>query len=181
MSDVRDLVGDDLDPEELERLERVHALLERAGPPPSFPTGSAPLPEPGGRVIVFPRRHRFLAAAATVAAAVVLFGVGYLVGGSGPDPVRTIAMNGPGGASASLDVFEDDAAGNWPMRLRVEGVAPGRYALWLTRGGELEELCGTFAVADGETTVPLNAPYRLRDFDGWVVVAVDGEEPVLTT
>lgn len=181
MSDVRDLVGDDLEPDELERLERVHALLERAGPPPSFSTGSAPVPEPGGHVIAFPRRHRFLAAAAAAAAAVVLFAVGYLVGGSGPDPVRTIAMHGPSGASASLDVFENDAAGNWPMRLRVQGIAPGRYALWLTRGDALAEQCGTFAMADGETTVPLNAPYRLRDFDGWVVVPSDGTEPVLTT
>jgi hypothetical protein len=29
--------------------------------------------------------------------------------------------------------------------------------------------------------VPLNAPYRLRDFDGWVVTRIGSEAPVLTT
>ena len=36
MSDLRDLIGDDVDPEELNRLQRVHTLLEQAGPPPSL-------------------------------------------------------------------------------------------------------------------------------------------------
>ena len=33
------------------------------------------------------------------------------------------------------------------------------------------ESCGTFAVASGTTTVPLNAPYQLKKFDGWVARA----------
>ena len=45
----------------------------------------------------------------------------------------------------------------------------------------LAEPCGTFAVASEETNVPLNAPYKLRSFDGWVVVPAGAEEPVLTT
>ena len=85
------------------------------------------------------------------------------------------------GATAQLDLFEKDAAGNWPMELRVRGLASGAYELWLTRGGKLAKPCGAFAVSARETTVPLNAPYRLRDFDGWVVVAVGSEKPVLTT
>jgi hypothetical protein len=36
-------------------------------------------------------------------------------------------------------------------------------------------------VAGGETTVPLNAPFKLREFDGWVVVPAGSETPVLTT
>jgi hypothetical protein len=67
------------------------------------------------------------------------------------------------------------------MELRVRGLSSGRYELWLTRGGELAEPCGAFAVAAGETTVPLNAPYRLKSFDGWVVVRSGGDTPVLTT
>jgi hypothetical protein len=180
MSDVRDLVGD-VEPEELERLQRVHTLLEQAGPPPSLSPGLARPPAPGGEVIAFPRRYRYFAAVATAAAAVLLFGVGYLVGGSEPDANRTVAMSGLGGASATLEIYDKDSSGNWPMRLRVEGLAAGRYALWLTRDGRLSEPCGTFAIAAHEASVPLNAPYRLREFDGWVVVPAGGTQPVLTT
>ena len=181
MSDVRDLVGDDLEPEELERLQAVHRLLEEAGPPPSLSPGLARPPASGADVIPFPRRYRPLAAVAAVAAAAVLFAVGYLVGDSGPSTEFTLAMSGSGGASGSLVIYEKDHAGNWPMRLRVTGLAEGKYALWLTRGGSLAEPCGTFAVASGRASVPLNAPYKLRTFDGWVVVPSGSREPVLTT
>ena len=181
MSDVRKLVGDDVEPEELERLQRVHDLLEQAGPPPSLSPGLARPPAPGGAVVPFPRRRRWAVAVGAAAAAAVLFGVGYVVGDREPGSVRTIAMSGAGGATATLEIYDRDASGNWPMRLQVEGLAKGRYALWLTRDGDLAEPCGTFAVSTGETSVPLNAPYRLREFDGWVVVPTGGTEPVLTT
>ncbi len=181
MSDVRDLIGDDGGPDELERLQRVHTLLEQAGPPPSLSPGLARPPAPGGEVIRFPRRYRPLAAVGAVAAAALLFAVGYLVGDSGPGTEFTIGMSGAGSARGTLVVYEKDAAGNWPMRLRVSGLAEGRYALWLTRGGKPAEPCGTFAVASGETSVALNAPYKLRTFDGWVVVPSGTREPVLTT
>jgi len=84
MSDVRDLIGDDVGPDELERLQRVHTLLEQAGPPPSLSPGLARPPAPGGEVIRFPRRYRPLAAVGAAAAAALLFAVGYLVGDSGP-------------------------------------------------------------------------------------------------
>ena len=183
MRDFDDIVGDDLEPAERARLERVHALLRRAGPPPELSQALERAPEPpAARVIPFPRRYRFTALAAAAVAALALFGLGYLAGGGGgQDPVRTIAMSGPAPASATLDVFEKDAAGNWPMKLRVSGLQPGRYELWLTRGDKLAEPCGAFAVDVGETTVPLNAPYSLRDFDGWVVVPAGETTPVLTT
>jgi hypothetical protein len=180
MSDVRDLVGD-VEPEELQRLQHVHDLLEQAGPPPSLSPGLARPPAPGAKVIAFPRRYRYLAAVAAAAAAVVLFGIGYLVGDNGPDSVRTVAMSGAGGATAALEIYDKDSSGNWPMRLRVNGLAAGRYVLWLTRGGRLAESCGSFAVASGDASVPLNAPYRLRDFDGWVVARAGSSQPVLTT
>jgi hypothetical protein len=183
MTDLNDLVGDELEPGERARLERVHALLERAGPPPELPAALAHAPEPpAARVIPFPRRYRFTALAAAAVAACALFGLGYLAGGAGgSDPVRTVAMSGANQATAQLAVFEKDTAGNWPMELTVDGLPEGRYELWLTRGGKLAEPCGAFAVAAGETTVPLNAPYTLRAFDGWVVVPAGEQTPVLTT
>ena len=181
--DLKDLVGDDLEPDELERLERVHRLLEQAGPPPELPPSLARPPgSPSARVIPFPRRYRFTAAAAAVIVAAALFGAGYLAAG-GPDagPVETVAMSGSGGATAELALFAKDEAGNWPMELTVSGLPAGSYELWLTRDGALAEPCGVFAVAEEETTVPLNAPYALRKFDGWVVVPTGREEPVVLT
>ena len=79
------------------------------------------------RVIPFPRRYRYTALAAAAVAACALFGLGYLAGGGGGnDPLRTVAMSGANQASGQLAVFEKDAAGNWPMELRVSGLAPGR-------------------------------------------------------
>jgi len=183
MTELDDLVGNDLEPGERARLERVHALLGQAGPPPELPPALERAPEPPvARVIPFPRRYRYTALAAAAVAACALFGVGYLAGGAGgSEPVRTVAMSGANQATAELDLFEKDAAGNWPMEIRVSGLEQGRYELWLTRGDKLAESCGAFAVAAGETTVPLNAPYSLRDFDGWVVVPAGETTPVLTT
>ena len=74
-------------------------------------------------MVSFPHRYRYTALAAAAIVAVALFGLGYLAGG-GPDPgaVRTVVMTGAGDARADLDVFEKDAAGNWPMELRAEGL-----------------------------------------------------------
>src|SRR5688500_9314172 len=106
MKDLRELIGDDVDPTELERLERVHALLGSVGPPPELPPELAATPEPPkAQIVPYPRRYRFTAAAAAAVAAAALFGVGYLIGAR-PDATveRTIAMSGAGGASAELDV-----------------------------------------------------------------------------
>jgi len=119
------------------------------------------------------------------------FAAGFLIGDRGDQPgtFRVVAMNGTAeapGASASLEVFDVDAAGNWPMEISVRGLAPsasGRpYELWLTRDGELAVLCGSFLPeADGTTVVQMNAPYKLKEFDGWVVVEEGTTAPVLTT
>lgn len=182
--------GDDLAPEERERLRQAHELLTRAGPPPELPpTLETPPALEATRVIPLSRRYRFAAVAAAAAAAVVLFGLGYLVGGSSsgePAVVRTVEMTGQGGAAASLAVLAEDEAGNWPMELTVSGLEPlpagQSYELWLTRDGELAESCGSFSVSGPETVVTLNAPYRLSDFTGWVVTrAADTGAFVLTT
>jgi hypothetical protein len=173
----------DRDDPERDRLHEAHLLLAAAGAPPELPPwlASAP-PEPRAQVVAL-RRRRFTVLATAAVAATMLFGIGYALGGRDrpPAPVQTVAMNGGGGATAWIDVFSRDEAGNWPMTLSVSGLAPlpkgQTYALWLTLNGKLAEPCGTFAVAPGTTKVPLSAPYPLKDYDGWVVVRSGTQEP----
>ncbi len=185
--DFDELVGDDLAAAERERLERVHALLVAAGLPPELPPRLAsPPPPPQAPVIPFPRRYRTAAAGVAAVLAVALLGTGYVIGrGTTPEEAFALPMTGAGGAKAELVVFAKDAAGNWPMELTVSGLEPlpagSVYELWLTKHGELTESCGTFSVSAAETEVPLNAPYRLRDYDGWVVVEHGSTNPVLRT
>jgi hypothetical protein len=183
--DIRDILAE-LDPAEQERLRSVHELLVQAGPPPELPPELVDVPQPeAGTVLPFPRRHRTTVLAAAAAAAVILFGIGYVIGNGGSEePAFTVAMTG-GGATAELAVFNADAAGNWPMKLTVHDLRqlPGskRYELWLTKSGKLVQPCGTFAVSAGDADVPLNAPYRLRTYDGWVIVVEGTKTPVLRT
>jgi hypothetical protein len=170
-----------------ERLLDAHELLVAAGPQPELPPELAHAPAPpDGKVVPFARR-RFTAIGAVAIAATVLFGIGYVVGGRDAPgaPVQTVAMTGPNNAEATIDVLAQDAAGNWPMTFSVSGlpVLPkgSTYTLWLTKNGTLAESCGSFVVADGTTEVPLNAPYPLGKFDGWVVVKTGTTEPLLTT
>jgi len=179
-----DEIVDGNDPER-SRLRSAHDLLLAAGAPPELPPSlEAPPPEPRAGVIVLPRR-RYTTIAAIAVAATVLFGVGYAIGGrdSPQKPVQTIAMKGPAGATASIALLPQDLAGNWPMNLEVSGLPTlpdgMTYTLWLTRDGKLAESCGTFAVAAGTTKVRLNAPYPLKQFDGWVVVRTGTTQPFL--
>jgi hypothetical protein len=178
-----DLVDGD-DPDRA-RLQQAHALLVAAGAPPELPPRleSAPA-EPQSTLITLPRR-RYTAIAAVAVAASVLFGIGYTVGGrdSPNKPVDTIAMKGSAGATASIALLAPDEAGNWPMRLEISGLRPlpagQSYTLWLTRDGALAESCGSFVVGDGTTKVPLNAPYKLKQFDSWVIVQTGTTTPLL--
>lgn len=185
--DLSELVGGGLPEDERARLQRVHDMLLAAGATPELPPWLAQAPrEPPARIIPSPRRHRSAALVAAAALALALFGAGYAIGGheGARKPVRVVAMTGPGGAVASIAVFAADPAGNWPMTLEVSGLPalPGgrTYELWLTRGGRLAEPCGAFTVSGGTTEVPLNAPYRLKQFDGWVVVRSGERRPVLS-
>jgi hypothetical protein len=186
--DFDELVGTDLPAEERERLLRVHDLLVAAGPPPDYAPEAPPVP--GEATIVrFPRPKRFALVAVAAALAVALFGAGFLVGDRNSGPERTVAMAGTAqasAASASLELFPVDEAGNWPMKLEVKGLMPatnGRaYELWLAKGGRLAALCGSFrAQPDGTARVPMNAPYKLSDFDSWVIVEEGTTTPLLTT
>ena len=86
-----------------------------------------------------------------------------------------------GDARASLAVFAPDDVGNWGMRMTAQGLdADETYELWLTRGGKLVRLCGSFAAGGGRTVVEMNAPWEPLRFDGWVVTRAGSTRPVLT-
>lgn len=186
--ELHDLVGE-LEPAEGDRLRAAHALLVAAGPPPEL---SARLAAPPAVLPVSqPRRSRWSTLALAAALALGVFALGVAVGNRADDAgtFDVVSMTGTASApdaSASLELFDADTAGNWPMELRVEGLAPSDggqpYELWLTRDGMPHALCGSFFVeADGETTVPMNAPYKLLDFDSWVIVERGSEDVLLTT
>ena len=185
--DFDSLVGDDLEPTERARLLRVHEMLLEAGPPPELtPHLSAPQAPPRATVIALPRRRRGAVLLIAAAFALAVFGAGWLGGAHRSSYVaRTIAMTGPAGARASLAVLRADSAGNWPMVMKISGLAAlpagQTYTLWLTKHGELEASCGTFTVGAGTTTVDLNAPYHLKEYDGWIVVRSGTKQALLTT
>jgi hypothetical protein len=188
--DFDELVGTDLDAEERARLLRVHELLVAVGPPPDFEPEVPPVPAEPAVTRLQPRRRTFSLVALAAALAVAVFGAGYFVGDrGGPGTFEVIEMAGTSSAAdarGSLEIFDIDEAGNWPMELEVDGLRPstsGRaYELWLTKGSQLAALCGSFrAEPDGTTKVPLNAPYRLKDFDSWVIVEEGTKTPLLTT
>ena len=169
---------DDLSPEEQERLRRVHDLLVEAGPPPELPASLRRAPRPERRLSSLRRPAVAIALAAAIA--VLAFGAGFFVADDGDDfePVRTIAMRGVGSAanaSATIELGQPDAAGNYPVRLRVQGLPPvereGYYELLLTRGRDPIASCGTFKVESDDTSVPLTVGYEIDRFDGWVVAA----------
>jgi hypothetical protein len=182
--DFETLVGSDLDAAERERLQRVHDLLVEAGPPPELPARApvAPLAR---------RRRRGALLAVAAALAVAAFALGIAVGDGSRERTTDFVVPMAGtesatGASASLVVYELDEAGNWPMELEVEGLPPASsdrvYELWLTRDGRAVAICGSFLTEDdGSASVPMNAPWPLDDFDGWVVVREGTKQPMLST
>ncbi len=191
MSDRFDeLVGEIGDPEERERLRRVHELLLSVDAPPELSPGlegaAVPKPEP-----LLPRRRGRALALLAAALAAASFGAGWLAGARDGDaePVEVIAMSGIGearGATGSIELLPQDASGNWPMHVLVRGLEPSRdradfYELWLTKDGRPTESCGRFTVHPGLTTVTLSVPYGLRNYDGWVVTRAGSNEILLTT
>ena len=196
--DFDKLVGADVPAEEGARLRRAHDALVGAGPRPELPPSLA---APPGReraraerplAPVLPRRR--LAASLVLAGALLLasFGAGYFVaerGGSesfGTDFV--LAMRGTDAAPdarASLLVGEKDDDGNWPMKLTVVGLEPleagRRYELVLTRRAKPAVSCGTFAITDERTVAYLDAPYRLKRFDGWAITREGSGEILVRT
>ena len=187
-----ELIGgvDDLDPRERARLERVHELLLEAGPPAEVPLDllEPPVAEP---VHLLPQRRRYTLALIAAALVAIAFGSGYLLGGRSDDAsvFRNVAMAGVGegrGGFASIEIQDQDEAGNWPMVLRVRGLSESRsrddyYELWLTKDGALADSCGRFVLREGVTEVSLSVPYGLRRYDGWVVTRRGSPKPLLST
>lgn len=187
--DFDELVGSDLDTAERERLLRVHELLVAAGPPPDPELGAAApaTAEP----VRLPTRRRGALLALAAALGVLLFAVGVVVGTARDEPgtwdvISMVGTPAAADASASIELFEADEAGNWPMEVTVEGLSPSaagrRFELWLTSNGQPTVLCGSFLTEpDGTAVVPMNAPYRLKEFDGWIVVEEGSSTPLLIT
>jgi hypothetical protein len=171
--DFDEVIGNEVDGAERERLRRVHEMLVAAGPPPDVPAALSSPP-----VVGF-RRRRVAAALLAAALAVAAFAGGWLARG-GDDSFevrRAVPMRGTDAApaaSGSLELGYPDEHGNWPMLVHVRGLRPlpndGYYELLLTKNGKAIVTCGTFKVSrSGETTVRLGASYKLSDFDGWIV------------
>ena len=193
--DFRDLIGDDLPPDEAARLERVHALLVQAGPPPELPPELNEVPVPGEESVVpfLPKRRRGFSIALAATIGVLAFSLGTLWGREDADfdSVRTIQMHGVGeerDALASIEIGEEEG-GNYPMLVKVRGLEPigkrgSYYELLVTRDGETVASCGVFNVVSGEPTqFQISVPYRLdRDgwYDGWVVVRTEDGRPAET-
>jgi hypothetical protein len=191
--DFDELIGSEVEGAERERLRRVHELLVQAGPPPEIEPGIAAGPTLG---MTLGRRRRSrisrgaLLLAAAVAALALAFLGGYLAGnGHTTSAERVLKLSGTPAAPhalASLQIDPVDAAGNWPMKLTVEGLPAlprhSYYEVYLVRDGKPWASCGSFVVVRGRqqgTTVRLNAPYRLEPGDTWVVTerALRGAEP----
>jgi hypothetical protein len=189
--DFRDLVGDDVPPEELERLRHADALLRRIPAPPAHVPESlthsvarvAESPEP-----LWPRRRLAFGLALAAALAALSFGVGRWTSGDAFETRFTVAMQpteDARDAAAVIRVGErDDESGNWELELEVSGLPhlrPGEtYDLWLAKDGEYAASCGTFSVGEGETTVLMTASYRLSEYDTWVITkhgTADEDEP----
>jgi hypothetical protein len=205
--DFDELVGGIEEPEERERLRRVHELLVEAGPPPELspalasaapPVEAEQAAEDERELSWLPRRR--LGAALVLVGAVLAgtFGLGYLVGGSdseggetaGIQISRTAPLTSNSGATGVVNVGRGDADGNWPMILTVRGLPPltggDYYTVALARHGKPTVTCGTFNVADrSQKTVRMSAAYDLKRFDGWVITRWDSETrdetPVLWT
>jgi hypothetical protein len=178
--DFRELIGDDLPPEECARLERVHDLLVAAGPPPELPPALAEPEQPRADPVFLPRRRAGAVLALAAALAALAFFGGYLAGyhkgESGFTKTRELTMHGTSkapAARATLLVGHRDSSNNWPLRVSVSGLKPlpkrGYYEMFLSRNGKPFAPCGSFNVHRGTTEVYLNAPYTLKRTDGWVV------------
>jgi hypothetical protein len=188
--DFHDLVGDDLSPEELERLERTDALLRRvpAAPGEIPATLTQSVAEIPLRERPWSRRRVLPALALAAALAAGFFALGRWTG-DGFEEDYTVDMRptpAAPGASASIAVAEaDEESGNRELRVTVDGLPQlptgEQYILWLAKDGRFGAACGIFAVGEGETTVPMTVAYEIRDFDAWAISRYDpdGRPPQL--
>lgn len=181
--DFEELIGTGLETDERERLRSVHELLVATGPPPELPPALQTLPAERSAALL-PRRRRFALIAIAASLAAAAFGGGFLVGGRDATPQYVVALAGTElaqEARGAIEVLPADADGNWPMRVTVSNLAAGTYELWLTKGGRPAESCGRFAITGTKASVTLSVPYKLKDYDGWIVTRRGSTRPLLTT
>jgi Anti-sigma-K factor rskA, C-terminal len=181
-SDLNELVGRELPPEELERLREVDSLLRRVPAlphdvPASLTQAVAELPLARRRLS---RRRVAVALAFAAIGAALSFGLGRWTG-DGFETDYSVEMaptaSAPG-ATAVVDVGDRDTdSGNVELLVDVAGLPklpPDKYyALWLEKDGEWAATCGYFAVGEGETSVRMTVSYDFRDFDAWVISSGD--------
>ena len=173
--------GDDLSPEEVARLERVHDLLVAAGPPAELPPHLLqPQPEhQRDNVSFLPRRRAGMLLGIAAAIALTALLGGYVLGQRHApfDEAGSVQMHSTvaaSSASAVIHVGKGDSAGNWPLKVDVRNLPElpkGQYyEMFLSRkANQRAASCGTFRVSGGSDEVRLNAPYRLNTFNGWIV------------
>ena len=185
--DFRDLVGDDLTPEEELELARVDSLLRSVPAPATEVPGSLTraVEQIGTATPIWTRRRVLVAVALAATLAAFFFGAGRWLD-RGFDARASFQMT-PGKsapqASGKIELGpRDESTGNWKMRLTVDGLphleGNDYYILWLARDGEYAGACGTFNV-NGRTTVDLTASYTLSEYDAWVVTRVGQDSPWL--
>ncbi len=177
--ELRDLLGEGLPEDELERLRDVDALLRRVpGPPHEIPLSLTHAVEQVAREPArVPRRRMALAAAFAALVAALAFGVGRWSDGESFDEAwnaELVATGDAPGAAALIRVGERDAEnGNMELVLDVSGLPPLEqdefYALWLVKDGEWAATCGYFSVGEGETTVRMTVSYDIREFEAWAI------------
>ena len=189
--EFRDLVSDDLSPEERAELERVDRLLRSVPPPPAEIPGS--LTRAVDRIGTHRRFWTTRRVAAVAALAAVLaaasFGVGRWTGLGAPDYARAVPLQPTEDARGARGVIKmgarDEVTGNWNFELAVSGLPKlsgnDYYVLWLAKDGEYAATCGTFNVGSGVTKVSMSASYRLDEFDAWVVSRHEDGAPWLLT
>jgi hypothetical protein len=177
--DFRDLLGDDLPAEERARLERVHDMLVKAGPPPELPPSLAEPPAHRQQAPSWLQPGRRVGAARPLALAfaVLAFLGGYMVGFSRNnfDATRRVALHGTSVAPSAkglISLGRQDGAGNWPMVVTVHGLPRlperGYYELFVKRDGKFLR-CGNFRVKADTTHVEFSVPYTFERNDGWIV------------
>jgi hypothetical protein len=184
--DLRELVGRDLPPEELEELGRVDQLLRRVPAPPHDVPASltqAVAAVPLGRRRAPTRRRLAVAVAFAALVAVAAFGLGrWTADDFSADYSVDLqpTAEGPSAAAAVVDVGERDPdSGNVELVLEISGLPKNSddelYALWLEKDGEWAATCGYFSIGEGDTTVRMTVSYQFRDFDAWNISL--GERP----
>lgn len=178
--DFEELIGNEPEGAERDRLRQTHELLMLAGPPPELVPGleAGPAMEHAQvrRRRQVKRRTLLLIAAAISIAAV--FSVGYAVGnGGGTSPVATLKLQGTAlvpRAYGTMEILPLNS-GNWPMTLTAADLPKlarhSYYEVYLVRDHKPILSCGLFTTPGGDTpvTVNLSVPYRFRSGNTWVV------------